>query len=94
MDSPWNCTVAGISIDTESVVGQKNTEMQIRKSSFERWENVEGIFQSHCAESLAGKHILIVDDVLTTGVTTVECTSCLAEIEGICISILTLEMAE
>ena len=86
--------VTGISIDTESVVRQKNTETQTRKSSFERWENVEGIFQLHHAESLAGKHVLIVDDVLTTGATTVECASCLAEIEGIRISILTLAMAE
>ncbi len=86
--------VTGISIDTESVVRQKNTETQTRKSSFERWENVEGIFQLHHAESLVGKHVLIVDDVLTTGATTVECASCLAEIEGIRISILTLAMAE
>lgn len=86
--------VTGISIDTESVVRQKNTETQTRKSFFERWENVEGIFQLHHAESLSGKHILIVDDVLTTGATTVECASCLAEIEGIRISILTLAMAE
>lgn len=86
--------VTGISIDTESVVRQKNTETQTRKSSFERWENVERIFQLHHAESLAGKHVLIVDDVLTTGATTVECASCLAEIEGIRISILTLAMAE
>lgn len=86
--------VTGISIDMESVVRQKNTETQTRKSFFERWENVEGIFQLHHAESLTGKHVLIVDDVLTTGATTVECASCLAEVEGIRISILTLAMAE
>lgn len=86
--------VTGISIDTESVVRQKNTDTQTRKSSFERWENVEGIFQLHHAESLTGKHILIVDDVLTTGATTVECASCLTGIEGIRISVLTLAMAE
>ena len=41
-----------------------------------------------------GKHILIVDDVLTTGATTVACASRLAEIEGVRISVLTLAMAE
>lgn len=86
--------VAGISIDTESVVRRKNTETQTRKSFLERWENVEGIFELNHAESLIGKHILIVDDVLTTGATTVECASCLTDIEGIRISILTLAMAE
>lgn len=86
--------VTGISIDTESVVRRKNTETQTRKSFLERWENVEGIFELNHAESLSGKHILIVDDVLTTGATTVECASCLTDIEGIRISILTLAMAE
>lgn len=86
--------VTGITIDTESVVRRKNTETQTRKSFLERWENVEGIFELNHAESLIGKHILIVDDVLTTGATTVECASCLTDIEGIRISILTLAMAE
>lgn len=86
--------VTGIPIDTEAVVRRKNTETQTRKSSLERWENVEGIFELHHAEALAGKHILIVDDVLTTGATTVECASCLTGIEGIRISVLTLAVAE
>lgn len=86
--------VTGIPIDTEAVVRRKNTETQTRKSSLERWENVEGIFELHRAEALAGKHILIVDDVLTTGATTVECASCLTGIEGIRISVLTLAVAE
>lgn len=87
-------TVTGIPIDTESVVRHKNTETQTSKSSLERWENVNGIFELHHAESLAGKHILIVDDVLTTGATTVECASCLTEIERVRISVLTLAIAE
>lgn len=86
--------VTGIPIDTEAVVRRKNTETQTRKSSLERWENVEGIFELHHAEALAGKHILIIDDVLTTGATTVECASCLTGIEGIRISVLTLAVAE
>lgn len=86
--------VTGIPIDTEAVVRRKNTETQTRKSSLERWENVEGIFELQHAEALAGKHILIIDDVLTTGATTVECASCLTGIEGIRISVLTLAVAE
>ena len=70
------------------------TETQTQKSALERWENVDGIFELHCSEHLAGKHILIVDDVLTTGATTVACASRLAEIEGVRISVLTLAMAE
>ena len=84
----------GIAVCVESVVRRKNTETQTRKSVFERWENVDGIFELHRSEYLAGKHILIVDDVLTTGATTVACASRLAEIEGVRISVLTLAMAE
>lgn len=87
-------TVTGIPIDTESVVRHKNTETQTSKSSLERWENVNGIFELHHPEPLAGKHILILDDVLTTGATTVECASCLTKIEGVRISVLTLAIAE
>jgi hypothetical protein len=76
------------------VVRRKNTETQTRKSVFERWENVDGIFELNHADSLTGKHILIVDDVLTTGATTIACASQLAEVEGIRISVLTLAVAD
>ena len=72
---------------------KKNTETQTRKSVFERRDNVEGIFERQHPETLAGKHILIVDDVLTTGSTTLACASCLVNVEGIRISILTLATA-
>lgn len=86
--------VTGIRVDTEVIVRRKHTETQTRKSTFERWENVDGIFELHHAESLKGKHLLVVDDVLTTGATTVACASGLVEIEGVRISVLTLAVAE
>lgn len=86
--------VTGIYIDTEVIVRRKHTDTQTRKSTFERWENVDGIFELHHAESLKGKHLLVVDDVLTTGATTVACASRLVEIEGVRISLLTLAVAE
>lgn len=86
--------VTGISVNTESIIRRKNTETQTRKSTFERWENVDGIFELHSSEHLQGKHVLIVDDVLTTGATTVACASALMEVQEIRISILTLAVAE
>lgn len=86
--------VTGIPVNKDLVVRRINTETQTRKSLLQRWENVEGIFEQNHSESLAGKHVLIVDDVLTTGATTVACASCLAEAEGIRISVLTLAVAE
>ena len=52
------------------------------------------IFELNHADSLTGKHILIVDDVLTTGATTIACASRLAEVEGTRTSVLTLAMAD
>lgn len=86
--------VTGIPINDESVIRRKNTDTQTRKCAFERWENVDGIFELNHSESLVGKHILLIDDVLTTGATTVACISSLMEIEGMRISVLTLAMAE
>ena len=86
--------VTGIPVDTEAIIRRKNTETQTQKSALERWENVDGIFELNHADSLTGKHILIVDDVLTTGATTIACASRLAEVEGIRISVLTLAMAD
>ena len=41
-----------------------------------------------------GKHVLIIDDVLTTGSTTTACADVFHEVEGVRISVLTLAVAE
>ena len=85
--------VTGIPVDTASVARMKHTETQTRKSSYERWENVDGIFCLRRADAFAGKHVLIIDDVLTTGATTTACADALKEVEGVRISVLTLAVA-
>ncbi|MCK9159490.1 MAG: ComF family protein [Bacteroidaceae bacterium] len=87
--------IIGIPIDVTSVVRLKNTETQTRKSLYERWENVEGIFFVRYPNRLAGKHILIIDDVLTTGATINACAlSILGKSKDVHISVLTLAVAE
>lgn len=85
--------VTGIPMDADSVTRERNTETQTHKSIFERWENVEGTFVLHHPELFAGKHILLVDDVLTTGATTVACASAFDEVKGVRFSVLTLALA-
>lgn len=51
-----------------------NTASQTRKSREERWENVENVFVINKPELIINKHILLVDDVLTTGATLEACT--------------------
>lgn len=86
--------VTGIQVDDTSVSRKKHTETQTHKSVYERWENVDGIFRLCHPERFVGKHILIIDDVLTTGATTTACADAFQDVEGICISILTLAVAE
>ena len=70
------------------------TATQTRKNRFERWQNVDGIFEVENPEAFAGKHILLVDDVVTTGSTLEACAFQLLKIENIKVSIATLAFAD
>lgn len=85
--------VTGISINMDAVKRVKHVETQTRKTPFERWENVQHIFQLEHAEALEGKHILVVDDVLTTGATAMAFMESFAAVEDVRISLLTLAVA-
>lgn len=63
----------GIPVLHDAMIRVKNTETQTRKSRYERWENVEGIFKVEKTEELKGKHVLLVDDIITTGATIEAC---------------------
>ncbi len=86
--------ITGIPIDAEAVQRIKNTETQTRKTTFQRWENVDQIFMLRHPERFEGKHILIMDDVLTTGATALACAAAFEKVRGIRISVLTLALAE
>lgn len=69
------------------------TETQTRKNRFERWQNVEGIFDLCDPESFSGKHILLIDDVVTTGSTLEACAQTIISQSGAKVSIATLATA-
>jgi len=71
----------------------RNTETQTKKGVFERFENTEGIFCVEKNGQLAGKHILLVDDVLTTGSTIEAAAQALLSVESVKVSVFTLAMA-
>ena len=85
--------VTGLPMDITSVSREKNTETQTRKSIFERWENVEGTFVLHNPEQFTGKHVLLIDDVLTTGATAIACAAAFTGVDDIRFSVLTLAVA-
>lgn len=85
----------GAECDFRSVRRCHYNDSQTSKSRSERWENVEEIFEVRRVEKLRGKHILLIDDVLTTGATMASCASAIVKAcEGdVRISIATLTVS-
>jgi len=84
---------AGLTVDIKSLVRTMVSATQTKRSRYERWTNVEGIFQVIDPQEITGKHILLVDDVITTGSTIESCTNELLKIEGVKVSIAALAFA-
>lgn len=82
-----------IGVDTKSVIRAIETSTQTKKSRYKRWENVSEIFQVNNPESLANKHILLVDDVITTGATMEACLQVLHQIGNTRLSVASMAFA-
>jgi ComF family protein len=83
----------GIAIDTTSLQRNKLTDTQTRRSRFERWINVDGIFTLSDPLRIEGKHVLIIDDVITTGSTLESCANELLRAEDVRVSVAALAVA-
>ena len=82
--------VMNVPVIKNNVLRQRYTDTQTKKHRIERWENVAGSFITRDETKLKGKHLLLVDDVITTGATLEACGSMIAAIEGVKLSIATL----
>ena len=67
---------------------------QTRRSRWDRQENVEYAFKLVDGRPIAGKHLLIVDDVVTTGATIVACAKELVKAGYVKISVLSLGLTK
>ena len=85
--------ITGIIICTDCIERSVNTDTQTAKGRIERWKNTEGIFRITNAETLKGKHILLLDDVATTGATLHACISTLLTVPGVRVSVFALAKA-
>ncbi|HOP57793.1 MAG TPA: ComF family protein [Bacteroidales bacterium] len=85
--------IAGLPVDTTSLQRVSKTATQTRRSRYDRWINVEGIFKTDNKAVIENKHILLVDDVITTGSTIESCTSELLRTEGVKVSVIALAVA-
>ena len=86
-------SVYGCQIDNKLLKRVTYTKSQTRKSVFDRHVNVEKIFDVTDIEYLYGKHVLLVDDVITTGATISSCIGALLPVPEIKISIFSLSIA-
>ncbi len=71
-----------------------HSSSQTKKSRYGRWENVKGIFKIKNPQLFEEKHVLLVDDVITTGATLESCAETLLHIPGIKISVASLAYAQ
>jgi ComF family protein len=85
--------VTGLPVNTDSLIRISVSDTQTKRSRYERWTNVEGIFSVTDPGSLRGCHVLLIDDVITTGSTIESCTNELLKVEGVRVSVVALAYA-
>lgn len=85
--------VTKIPIDTSHLVRLKNNPHQSRSEFDKRHDNVKDLFAVRYPEEWKNKHILLVDDVITSGATLFECMKQLSSIRGCRISVFALGWA-
>lgn len=83
----------GIELSTTHLIKTEFTETQTRKTREERVRNVADSFKVVNPAEIEGKHLLLVDDVITTGATLESCAAKLLAVEGCKVSIAALAFA-
>jgi len=81
----WN-----IPIEKNAVKRNLFTESQTQKGRTSRWQNMEGVFALNDASLIEGKHVLLVDDVVTTGATLEVCGSVITSVPQTRLSMATV----
>jgi len=85
--------IMGKPIDVQTLERCIFTDTQTRKKRFERWKNVDSRFKLVNPETFAGRHILLIDDVVTTGATLDACIEAVLKAPECKASVATLAFA-
>ena len=82
-----------IPMRTDIVFRERETKTQTKKTRVERFKNVDGAFKVLKPGELKGRHILLVDDVLTTGATLEGCAQEFTKLPHVRLSLATIGFA-
>ncbi len=82
--------VTGLPIANEVVRRTKFVGSQTQRGRWERNENVENVFELVDSDSISGKHLLLIDDVVTTGATIIACAQEMRKASNVKFSVLAL----
>ena len=85
--------IFNVPVYTDVITAPRPHDSQTNKGIYERWLNTQGIFETKNVEKIESKHVLIVDDVITTGATLLSAATTISTINGIKISLATIGVA-
>jgi len=96
--SEWIARGISIAMDkplyTNLIDRIEDSVTQTKKGRYERWLNMKGMFRINNEHLLLNKHILLVDDIITTGATLESCAGEFMHVKGVKISIAALAFAK
>lgn len=84
----------GIPVRVNILYRTGKSDSQTRRGRYERWENVEGLFAVRNPPEIHGRHLLVVDDVITTGSTIEACVNALHTAGDVTVSVAALAVAQ
>ena len=83
--SVWNRPLVN-----DAIIRLVYTKTQTQENRSSRWQNMEGVFHIAQPRLLQNRHILLIDDVVTTGASLEACGTAILEVPGTRLSIVTV----
>ena len=83
-------SILGVPVLNDVIIRSQHTDTQTKKGRIERWQNMEDKFELVKPELICNKHIILIDDVVTTGSTLEACGAELLKASNVKLSVATL----